>query len=468
MRISLIEARPATYNVFQQFVIPRLGLPIMAALLKQKGHDVKVYVPQLENTWQHGLEILKSDLIGISALTPSTPDAYDMIKWIRRVSKVSRRKIPVVIGGPHVSFLPDEGLDYADYVVRGEGEHTLAELVDALQGGGDLADIRGLSYRDGDLKRHNPDRPLEPNLDSLPFADFSLVAGYQKLKHIPIATSRGCPHDCDFCSVVSMFGRCFRRRSNELIIRELEEHLLPIGKRIFFVDDNFAGRRREAKELLEMMKQRNLGRRMRWYTQVTVHAAKDAELLDLMRDTNCTQVYVGLESVNPAALKGFNKSQTVGDIEKCVRQFHKRGIRVHGMFVLGADQDTVETIEATVDFAKRQGINTAQFSILTPLPGTRTFEHLDSRLFTRDWGLYDAFHVVYEPAGMSMYQLQKAAMDAWRQFYSAPSYVSAFMHFRLATGVLRYFGRRIVKRGIGELEEYLNELRPMEAFGQGS
>ncbi len=464
MKISLIEAKPASFNGFEKFAIPRLGLPIMAAMLKKEGHDAQVYVPQLEGIWQHSLEISKSDLIGISTITPSAPEAYDLAKWVRRANRVRKKKIPVVLGGPHVSYLPDEGLEYADFVVRGEGEHTMLELVRALEGDGDFSRIRGLSYHEDGQVRHNPDRPLEANLDNFPFADLTLMAGHQKLKHLPIATSRGCPHDCNFCCVVSMFGRAYRRRNNQKIVSELEEHLLPLGRRIFFVDDNFAGRRSEAKELLSMMKKRGLGKKMRWFTQVTVHAAKDEQLLDLMKDTNCTQVYVGLESINPATLKEFNKKQSVEDIQHCVKMFHKKGIRVHGMFMLGSDEDDADTINATVEFAKKQGIDTVQFALLTPLPGTRTFEHLEAenRLFTRDWGLYDAFHVVHEPAKMSMYELQKAAMEAWKHFYSVPSYMDAFMRLKLTTGTLRFYGRQIVKKGRADLEEYLRKLMPLE------
>ncbi|MBN2496181.1 MAG: radical SAM protein [Deltaproteobacteria bacterium] len=464
MKISLIEAKPASFNGFEKFVIPRLGLPIMAAMLESEGHDARVYVHQLESVWQHWLEISRSDLIGISTITPSAPEAYDLARWIRWANRVRKRQIPVVLGGPHVSFLPEEGLEHADFVVRGEGEHTLLELVRALEGGGDLSGIKGLSYREDGKIRHNPDRPLECDLDSIPFADLTLMAGHEKLKHLPIATSRGCPHDCNFCSVVSMFGRAYRRRSNHKVIAEIEEHLLPLGRRIFFVDDNFAGRPAAAKGLLAMMKKRGLGRKMRWYTQVTVHAARDEQLLDLMKDTHCTQIYVGLESINPETLKELHKKQSVAQIRHCVKMFHKRGIRVHGMFMLGSDHDDTDSIDATVEFAKKEGIDTVQFAILTPLPGTRTFASLEAenRLFTRDWSLYDAFHAVHEPARMSMYELQKAAMDAWKQFYSVPSYVNAFMRFELATGFLRFYGRRIAKRGRVELEDYLRKLMPLQ------
>lgn len=461
MIISLVEAKPASYNGFERFLIPRLGLPIMAAMLKEDGHDVQVYVHELSGLWQHSLELLRSDLIGISTLTPTAPEAYDLAKWIRRANMVRSRQIPIVLGGPHVTFLPDEGLDHADYVVRGEGEHTLRELVRFLHGEGELEEIRGLSYWDGDRKRHNPDRPLEPDLDRLPFADLRLILGHEKLRHLPIATSRGCTQACEFCTVVPMFGRGYRRRSNEKILQELEENLLPLGRRIFFVDDNFAVDRRAAKDLLRMMKARNLGKRMRWYTQVTVQAARDAELLDLMKDTNCTQVYVGLESINPATLRSYRKAQTVDQIRDCIRLFRKKGIRVHGMFVLGSDEDDVGSIEATVEFARKEGVNTAQFTILLPLPGSRTFTRLQDRIFTRDWGLYDGFHVVHEPARMTMYELQKAAMEAWRHFYTVPSYLQAFLRFRMATGAMRYYGRKIVKQTWGELEEYLNQLQPL-------
>jgi anaerobic magnesium-protoporphyrin IX monomethyl ester cyclase len=461
MIISLIEAKPASYNGFERFLIPRLGLPTMAAMLKQDGHEVHVYVHALSGVWQHSLEISRSDLIGISTLTPTAPEAYDLCKWIRRVNKVRSRQIPIVLGGPHVTFLPDEGLEHADFVVRGEGEHTLRELTACLQGQGRLEDILGLSWRDGDRIRHNAARPLEPDLDRFPFPDLRLIEGYENLRYLPITTSRGCPHDCDFCSVVPMFGRKFRRRSHDKVLQELEENLLPLGNRIFFVDDNFAADRSGAKELLRAMKARGLGKKMRWYTQVTVQAARDTELLELMRDTNCTQVYVGMESINPETLRSFRKPQTADQIRDSVRAFHKKGIRVHGMFVLGSDEDDVQSIEQSVEFARKQGINTAQFVILLPLPGSRMFARLEDRIFTRDWSLYDGFHVVHEPARMSMYELQKAAMEAWKSFYTVPSYLKAFLRFRLATGAMRYYGRRIVKRGQRELEEYLRSLQPL-------
>ncbi|MBW3000010.1 B12-binding domain-containing radical SAM protein, partial [Candidatus Woesearchaeota archaeon] len=355
---------------------------------------------------------------------------------------------------------------HADYVVRGEGEHTLVELVNALQGDGNLENIRGLSYKEGDKIIHDPDRPLETNLDKIPFADIKSIAGYEKLKILPIATSRGCPHDCDFCSVVPMFGRGYRRRSNEKIIDELE-NLLEISNRIFFVDDNFAGRKKEAKELLYMMKDRGLGKRMKWYAQVTVHAAKDDELLDLMKDTNCSHVYIGFESVNHDTLKNFNKGhQNLDDMKYAIEMFHKRGIRVHGMFVLGSDEDDVKTIESTVKFAKEQGLDTVQFAILTPLPGTRTYDLVADSIFTKDWGLYDSFHVVHEPAKMSRYELQKGVLEAWKEFYSPPRYVWAFMQFKITTGKLRFYGHQIVKKSSKGLQDYLKKLRHLEPHPQ--
>ena len=456
MKIALIEARPAHINFFERFVIPRLGLPIMAAMLNARGHEAKVYVPQLESLWPHGLDVLRADLVGISTVTPSAPEAYELARWVRRANRLRSHDVPIVLGGPHVTFLPEEGLEVADFVVRGEGEHTIVELVRALETGGDLSAIRGLSWRDGETIRHNPDRPLEMDLDALPFADLTTIQGYRKLRHLPVAVSRGCPHDCDFCSVVAMFGRASRRRSAAAVVRHLEEHILPIGNRVFFVDDNFATPPRAAKELLALMKARQIGRRMRWYTQVTVHAARDEELLSMMAATNCHQVYVGFESIRPETLRGFNKSQTVDGIRASIRAFHKHGIRVHGMFVIGSDHDDARTAEATVDFARKHGIDTVQFAILTPLPGTRTWAALQDRLLTRDWGRYDGFHVVHEPAGMTAVELQRGVMEAFRRFYSLPRSISAFLRLRMHTGVLRVWGRHLARKALrGELREYL-------------
>ena len=311
--------------------------------------------------------------------------------------------------------MPDEALEHADFCVRGEGEETFPELIQAIEAGSGFESIRGLSYRIGGQSHHNPDRGLVRNLDALPFPDLSLIRGREKVTINPVITSRGCPYDCNFCSVTPMFGRTCRHRSPESVIDEIQT--LPQGL-VFFYDDNFAGNRKRTKTLLEMMVRKGINRPI--CAQVRADVTRDKEMMRLLRMAKCWQVYVGFESASQETLQEFNKRQTVGEMADAVRIFHEHDILVHGMFVMGAENDNARTIRQTADFALKHKIDTVQFMVLTPLPGTAYYHELErqDRLLTRDWQLYDGHHVVYQPNRLSPYELQREAFRAMKRFYS--------------------------------------------------
>ena len=376
MRIRLIEPEPPGLHVYAKVILPRLGLPIIGAALKAHGHDVLIYHPHLAPiNWD---DVYTADLVGLSSTTSTTPAAYAMADDLRW------RGIPVIIGGSHVTFLPDEALEHATYVARGEGgEQLMLELIEALEGRRELSSITGLSYMQEGLAVHNPPRELCADLDALPFPDLTLIEGHEKLTNIPIMTSWGCPFACNFCSVTAMFGRKYRFRSAENVIAEIKEKR---PKRIFFYDDNFAANKKRLKRLLQMMIDENLV--VPWYAQVRTDVVRDPELLDLMRRSGADFVALGLESVNQETLDHFEKSQTVEDIERAIGVLHDYGIRSHGMFVLGAEPDTVATVRDTVAFALKNRIDTVMLNILTPLPGTPQFRELNEagRIFDKQIG----------------------------------------------------------------------------------
>ncbi|MGB9619797.1 MAG: B12-binding domain-containing radical SAM protein, partial [Armatimonadota bacterium] len=406
-KVALIEPKAPGYHVYSRIALPRLGLPLLGAMLKRRGAEVTVYCQDFQEIDYS--DVLSSDLVGISTTTSTAPEGY------RIADRVRQAGIPVVMGGSHVTFLPDEALQHADFCVRGEGEYTLLELVDAIESGSGYRSIAGLSYRVGDEIRHNPPRELVRDLDSLPFPDLSLIRGRDKIKLTPIATSRGCPYNCNFCSVIKMFGRGCRQRSIDNVIEELRQ-LNP--STVFFYDDNFAGDNNRAKMLIDRMLSEGLT--PYWTAQARADVARDRELLALMKRSNCYILYIGFESVNPATLKEFNKRQSVEEITEAVRIIHEHGIMIHGMFVFGAEHDDAASLRAASDFALRVGIDTVQFMMLTPLPGTQYFENMEreGRLLTREWSLYDGQHVVFQPSRMSAYELQKETFRAMKRFYS--------------------------------------------------
>ncbi|HUI71815.1 MAG TPA: radical SAM protein, partial [Spirochaetia bacterium] len=373
----------------------------------------------------------------------------------------------VVYGGPHASFLPEEALEHGDYVIVGEGETGFPLLAEALNRNASLLDVPGLVWKDNGVVRRNPPaQPIE-DLDSLPFPDFSLLDMGSLTKMgiqgpgkptIPMQTSRGCPFDCTFCSVTGMFGRRYRHRSTENIIAELSQYD-PSQHVIFFYDDNFAANPRKTKELLREMIRCKLG--FEWSTQVRSDIAKDREMLDLMVQAGCTSLYIGFESVDPRALQEMKKSQSVEDIRFAIREIRKRKIHVHGMFVFGFDSDTPDSAKATVDFAIAEKIDSTQFMILTPLPGSGFYARMlaEGRLLDTDWDTFDAHHVKFVPRGFTPWELQRAQIDAHTRFYALLRVIARLLRGRIAGFLVGVYAHALNRRWQRVERDYLSWLR---------
>lgn len=448
-RVVFIEPRPHDRHVFSRYKLPRLGIVILGTIIEQQGRYCKVFIEDIEEI--DFKEVFKADLVGITTITSTAPRAYAIADQIRKAG------IPVVMGGPHVTFLPDEALEHADYVIRGEAEKSFPELINAIEAGRGIEGIEGLSFRIGDRNFHNPGMGRIDNLDELPLPDFSMVQGGLKGRVWPIQTSRGCPFNCNFCTVTKVFGKAYRFRSKEHIMRELRA--VPKDKTVFFYDDNFAADRERAKDLMRMMIAEGIT--MKWTTQVRVDAARDPEMLDLMQKSGCVYVYIGFESINPATLKAFHKGQNLDEMRNSIQELHKRGIRIHGMFVLGADDDDKSTIDATVVFAKTEKIDTVQFLILIPLPGTQQYEEFDreNRLLIRDWSYYDGHHVVFQPKKMTYFELQTGVFRAFRQFYSRWEVIKAFLSLKIVNIIYKVYAYRLVRGWIKSNKEYIKSTK---------
>ena len=257
------------------------------------------------------------------------------------------------------------------------------------------------------------------------------------MKTTPMMTSWGCPFKCNFCSVTAMFGRKYRFRSADSIIAELKE-LQP--RKIFFYDDNIAADKKRLKELLQRMLDEDLV--VPWSAQMRTDVVRDPELLDLMHRTGCFRAYLGLESVNQATLDAFDKHQSVDDIVQAIRILHENGIESHGMFVLGADTDTIQSVRDTVKFAMKNHIDTIQLAALTPLPGTPLYYELDAagRIFDKRWYLFDAQHVVFEPKNMTAYELQREAAARLHEVLLAAPVGQVLLHVPLHQAALPELG----------------------------
>ena len=433
MRIRLVEPRPAGHNVYDLALLPRLGLPLMGRMLADAGHDVRVYCEMLSPVDLE--DCLRADLVGISSTTATAPDAY------RLADTLADAGVPVVLGGPHVTFQPDEALGHASFVARGEGEATLLQLVDSLERGRPLESVLGLSHVSVQGEPcHNPARPrcTQEEFERLPIPDLTLIDGHERMTTKPIMTQWGCPFDCEFCGVTAMFSRAVRHRRPDQVIAELAG---LEAERVFFHDDNFVVNKTRTIGLLNAML--DSGNTPRWFAQVRsesalrslAHQEVDSDFLSLMHRAGCHMVMIGIEAITDEGLAEIGKRQRVTMIEQAIRAFHAHHIAVHGMFVAGLDTDTAGSAERIAAFARRLHIDTFQLMVETPLPGTRLWDRIadEDRLLSDDWSLFDGHHVVMQPAQMTPLELQLGVLRAMRRFYSWPTILNGGL-----AGVLRH------------------------------
>lgn len=398
------------------------GLTILAQILARQGIEARVID---EQTTPFTDELLDGvDLVGVSIQTSWAPQGYRIAAAARRLG------VPVVLGGVHATLNPDEAIAHADYVVRGEGEHTLPELVAAIDAGGvGLDRVKGLSWHDRGAVRHNPARPLmtTAELDEVPWPRMELIEGFADARH-PIGKfmyftmlTRGCDQSCTFCSIIRVFGQSLRRRSLGNIIEELGSRYDPQRQFLFLMDDSLAVDTDFLKEFLEALLRERLVPRHGWHSQMRAEVADDPELLSLMRRTNCIFVTCGFESIDPKSLKSLAKGQSPDDIRRAVTRLREHGIIVNGFFMFGTDEDGPDSFARTVEFARSSGCMLAGFMPLTPFPGTPTFRQLerDGRIFTKDWELYDVQHVVFRPKRMSPLELYWKTLACYPAFYKA-------------------------------------------------
>jgi len=392
----------SSFNAYGYFRLPLMGPLTLGTMLKEAGHEVLILRDSVRSVCDKGKEkvheaVMRADVVAISVMTSTATRAYQIADTIRKVAP----RIRIIMGGPHPTYMVEEALEHSDLVVKGEGEEVILEAVNN-------------SNLTGIIKG-----PLVEDLNKIPFPDFSILSDQDRPpRRTPISTSRGCPYNCVFCTVSSTFGRKYRLRDPENVLEELSMRLAQGYDKFFFYDDNFGDSRETSKILLDGIARRGL--KLQFSAEARTNIAKDEELLKLMSRANCKYVLIGLESINPETLKSYNKKQTVEDIRRCITRLHKHNIRVHGMFALGSDEDDANTVTETVKFCHEMNLESAQFAILHPLPGSRLYDMLDSegRIFTKDWSLYDGTHVVFKPKKINPLELQERFFWAWKKFYS--------------------------------------------------
>jgi len=378
---------------------PPIGLGVIAAVTPESWDVVLIDENWVPFAYQD------ADLVGITAFTASANRAYEIAAIYKE------RGIPVVMGGIHASMCTKEALQFVDAVVVGEAETVWPTVVADVEAGMLQPVYQG----------------EQPELDGLPCARRDLFhSGYM---FASIQTSRGCPMDCEFCSVTAFNGRRYRRRPPEDVLEELAQ--IP-QKMMFFVDDNIIGYGPESRDnalaIFKGMVERKLNKW--WFCQASINFADDEEVLHWASRSGCKMVFLGLEAEKVDALEEVNKrlnvQRGVESYAESFRRIHRAGIAVLGAFIFGMDGDTTEKLYNRTEYMIRSGVDVMQVTHLTPLPGTRLFQRLseDGRLFhnqyPEDWNHYDMTEVVHRPLGMEPEELTRTMHDAVRKMYAWP------------------------------------------------
>jgi radical SAM superfamily enzyme YgiQ (UPF0313 family) len=408
MKIALISPKGPLYRhrsgIFRKSLrYQPLTLTTLAALIPG---DVDATITLYDEGIEELPELLDADLIGMTVITGTAPRAYALAAQFRAQGKT------VVLGGPHVTLVPDEAAGHADAIVVGYAEDTWPELL--------------RDFRDGTVKpeyRQALDFSLERDM---PFARRDLFDGKRFLTQAVFEATRSCGHDCEFCIAPTAWGsRQFQKPVSWVV-----EDIRRVGqKRILFIDLNLVADKAYARELFTAM----IPLKVRWFGLSTVLIAHDPELMELMARSGCRGLLLGLESITPGSLGDANKRFNGSvDYQALIRHLHELGIAIQGCFVFGLDHDDLDVFENTAAFAIDNAIDLPRFAILTPFPGTPLHQRLagEGRILTRNWELYDGQHVVFQPRNMTVQELAAGHERAWKDVYRYRSIASRLWRAR--------------------------------------
>jgi radical SAM superfamily enzyme YgiQ (UPF0313 family) len=395
LKIVLISPKGPLYRrrggIFKQSLryMP-LTLPTLAALVPE---ELKAEVVCIDEGIADVDLNIEADLIGLTVITGTAMRSYELARHFRQ------RGVTVVLGGPHVTLAPEDAQPHGDSIVVGYAEEEWPRLL--------------REFVAGNLQ---PRYTQSPQLDlaGYPPPDRSVLPRSRYITANVFEATRGCTHNCSFCVVPAAWGRNPLQKPVEEIVADIRRRR---ARRAIFIDLNLIADKQYASQLFEAL----IPLKIHWYGLATTLLCQDLPLLDLAARSGCRGLLMGFESLSRQNLganqKPFNNPQNFREI---VKLLHDRQISLQGCFVFGLDDDTPDVFLETARFAVEVGIDLPRFAIVTPFPGTSLYKKLESegRILTKNWELYDGQHVVFQPALMSVEQLQRGNEMAWKYAYS--------------------------------------------------
>lgn len=420
---------------------PRLGIAYIAAFLRERGVAVGILDCKAEEIDREQaaarISNFQPDIIGVTAFTEEITEAAELCQAVKKMN----RDIITVIGGAHASAIPEQTLAEfkdIDIAVCGEGEEIFWEIAQARDNF-DWTKVNGIAFRkDGEIIRNQP-QELIKDVDSLPYPTWDLFPlhryrrrtihslgekGHKDVLELPILSTRGCPYRCNFC--FHAYGPTARFRDYKKVVDEIEFHINTYGAtQFFFADGTFGIRKSDVIGLCNEIIKRGLHKKITWSAPTRADAVTE-ETLRLMKQAGCLTCGIGVESGDEQILKNSGKGETKEQIRKAVAIAKKIGLPIEASFVIGHPNETRESIQRTIDFAKELDINLFSIGIMIPYPGTKIMQLAERgegnyRLLTKDWSQYTKQSGgPLELKDISIEQLRKIQARAYLQYFLRP------------------------------------------------
>lgn len=439
MKILFVEPPKEEWFIMGEYLPPPYGIIQLAAYLEREIQDIQIKV--LDCNAQHldwkNLEKQMSaeapDIVASSSL--ATCNTYVVARTLQTAKKIDPNVLTVT-GGQHFTATAQESLEAfpeIDVIVRGEGEQTLAELVNHVKSESSMTNVKGISFRHKNKIVHNPPRPLIANLETLPYPGYHLVKDFVRKYHFSamagrdtpyalIEGARGCPHECSFCTQWRHWQGSWRMKSPRRIADEMKYCYQNFGSKFIWLTDDNLGAGSRISELADEIINLKMPDDVSWFVQARCDdIVRNKEALPKLRKSGLNWVLLGVETPDPSTLDSFKKGITPSQAKEAVKLLKQNGIFAHAMFIIGNRKDTHESIEKLREFANELDPDFAIFAILTPFPGNEIYDEAKRNGWIEDvnWAHYDMVHAIMPTETLSTKEVQEELYECYRKFYGS-------------------------------------------------